>query len=307
MTLIKSSTYSNDKLIHHFLHALSAASFSSHTLSAYKRDLHVFIKWLEKNKPEASLLTLDQTSISTWLDDQNQQVTTSTLNRRLASLRKFYEWAAIHTDLKNNPLQTVKNNKISRANTEPLTTQEIEALLAAPDTTSMIELRDKCMLEIMYATGLRVSELIDLQLQQLDLTQGLLLITHPNPQRHDQRLIPLGTDAYDWLQRYLQHSRPHLLGDKQSADLFVSTHGKAMTRQSFWLIIKKYTERAKITSAISPQRLRQAFASHLLNNGADVKMVQLLLGHKNASTTHIYSQITRERLKKLHAEHHPRA
>lgn len=307
MTLIKTSDFSNHELIDQFIAFLEKQSLSTHTVLAYQRDLLLFIDWLQQSKTSHALLHCNQQIIQQWLNEQKDSVSTNTLNRRRASLRKFYEWAKYELLVDTNPVLNIKNNKVQSTQPEPLTTQEIDALLTAPNTDTIIELRDKSMLELLYATGLRVSELVELQLKQLNLQQGTLLIQHPNPQRIDQRLIPLGPDASLWLQQYLAKSRPHLLHSSSSQTLFVSTHAKAMTRQGFWLIIKKYAQRAGIQATISPQRLRQAFASHLLNNGADLKMVQLLLGHKNPSTTHIYSHITRERLKKLHAEHHPRA
>lgn len=307
MTSITTSRFSNRELIDRFIAFLTEQSLSAHTVLAYQRDLGLFIDWLQHHHSSIALLDCDQPLIQQWLDEQENVVSPNTLNRRRASLRKLYEWA-VHTQLiETNPVVDIKNRKIKSTQLEPLSMQEVDALLSAPNTNTIIELRDKSMLEVLYATGLRVSELVELQLDQLDLEQGTLLIQHPNPQRKDQRIIPLGPDASLWLDQYLTKSRPYLLNSSTSSALFVSTHAKAMTRQGFWLIIKKYAQRAGIQASISPQRLRQAFASHLLNNGADLKMVQLLLGHKNPSTTYIYSHITRERLKKLHAEHHPRA
>lgn len=161
------------------------------------------------------------------------------------------------------------------------------------------------MLELLYATGIRASELVDLTLEQLDREQSVLRVIHPNQQT--ERLIPLSPDTLGWLEDYLNKARSHILSQHSSQALFVSTHGDHMTRQGFWLIIKKYAQQAQINESLSPHSLRHAFATHLLNNGADLNMVQLLLGHKSPSTTQIYSHITRERLKKLHAEHHPRA
>ncbi len=186
-----------------------------------------------------------------------------------------------------------------------LTNIQIEALMAAPDTSTPLGLRDQCMLELLYATGMRVSELVDLQLDQLLAESALLRVMHPNQQA--ERLIPLSPETVVYLEQYVTKARPLILHSRTSEALFISTHGTQMTRQSFWLIVKKYAKKAGISMALSPHSLRHAFATHLLNNGADLHVVQLLLGHKNPSTTQIYNHITRERLKKLHAEHHPRA
>lgn len=288
-----------------FIDDLAQQEFSEHTLAAYKRDLSLFIKWLSQNRDQDDLLGVDEKAIDEWLKYSHVTASISTTNRRISTLRKFYQWADDNQHIIQNPashLSSIKNNKLTP---EVLSSLQIDALLAAPNHTTSLGLRDKCMLELLYATGMRVSELVDLQLDQLQLEQQLLHVIHPN--QTAERLIPLSTEAVRWIRQYLEHARDAILNGRQSQAVFISTHGSQMTRQGFWLIVKKHAKQAQINSSLSPHSLRHAFATHLLNNGADLQVVQLLLGHKNPSTTQIYNHITRERLKKLHAEHHPRA
>lgn len=294
-------TLSNSHYIDHFIAELAQQSLSTHTLAAYKRDLSLFSQWLATDQ----ILQVNNKRLDQWLNDSHNTVSISTINRRIATLRKFYQWATELGHINYNPashLRTIKNQK---AQQDPISSDQVYALLHAPDLNSPLGVRDQSMLELLYATGLRVSELVDLQLSQLQSEQQLLRVMHPNQQA--ERLIPLSPETVACLELYISQARPLILNNRQSDALFVSTHGSHMTRQAFWLIVKKYAHKANITNALSPHGLRHAFATHLLNNGADLKIVQLLLGHKNPSTTQIYNHITRERLKKLHAEHHPRA
>lgn len=294
-------TLSNSHYIDHFIAELAQQSLSTHTLAAYKRDLSLFSQWLATDQ----ILQVNNKRLDQWLNDSHNTVSISTINRRIATLRKFYQWAADQEHIAHNPashLRTIKNEKVQQ---DPISSDQVYALLHAPDLNSPLGVRDQSMLELLYATGLRVSELVDLQLSQLQSEQQLLRVMHPNQQA--ERLIPLSPETVACLELYISQARPLILNNRQSDALFVSTHGSHMTRQAFWLIVKKYAHKANITNALSPHGLRHAFATHLLNNGADLKIVQLLLGHKNPSTTQIYNHITRERLKKLHAEHHPRA
>lgn len=294
-------TFSNSHYIDHFIAELAQQSLSTHTLAAYKRDLSLFSQWLATDQ----ILQVNNKRLDQWLNDSHNTVSISTINRRIATLRKFYQWATELGHINHNPashLRTIKNQK---AQQDPISSDQVYALLHAPDLNSPLGVRDQSMLELLYATGLRVSELVDLQLSQLQSEQHLLRVMHPNQQA--ERLIPLSPETVACLELYISQARPLILNNRQSDALFVSTHGSHMTRQAFWLIVKKYAHKANITNALSPHGLRHAFATHLLNNGADLKIVQLLLGHKNPSTTQIYNHITRERLKKLHAEHHPRA
>ena len=292
-------------LIDSFIAELAQQPFSSHTLAAYKRDLSLFQQWLETKHITEPLGEVKRNSIDLWLQQSHDTVSISTVNRRIATLRKFYQWLAESAQIAHSPadhLHTVKN---LREKPEAINSEQIEKLLHAPDESSPLGLRDKCMLELLYATGIRVSELVGLQLNQLQIDQNLVRVIHPNQEM--ERLIPLSPQTTTNLKRYLQWARPLILNNRQSDAVFVSTHGAQMTRQAFWLIVKKHAQKAQIPSSLSPHSLRHAFATHLLNNGADLQVVQLLLGHKNPSTTQIYNHITRERLKKLHSEHHPRA
>lgn len=288
-----------------FSQHLTQQQLSTHTVAAYGRDLHQFVLWLQDNAPSTCLTQAHTAQIQTWLADSNSNPSPSTVNRRLATLKKFYDWLIQTHAHEHNPAQDLRTVKLPSATPPPLCETDIDGLFSAPDVSSPLGLRDKSMLELLYATGIRVSELVDLRLEQLNLEQGLLLVTHPN--QTQQRLIPLGPEACDWLKRYLSEARPVILRARDSDALFVSTHGKALSRQALWLLIKKYAHQAHINQTLSPQSLRHAFATHLLKNGANLSVVQLLLGHKNPSTTQIYSHITRERLKQLHTEHHPRA
>lgn len=294
------------ELINQFILSLQAQELSEHTVQAYRRDLQRFDRWLHPLSAEhEALLSCSKQNIQTWFSDKQENGTASTINRRLATLRRFFQWATLEGYASHNPtdgLHTVKSTKINKA---APTLLQVELLLAAPDTETPLGLRDKSMLELLYATGMRVSELVDLKLDQVQLEQSVIRVIHPN--QRAQRLIPLSADALHYLNQYLEHARPIILNERTSQAVFITTHGDAMTRQAFWLLIKKYAEQAKINTEVSPHSLRHAFATHLLNNGADLHIVQVLLGHQNPSTTQIYNHITRERLKLLHAEHHPRA
>lgn len=279
--------------------------FSTHTVAAYGRDLERFALWLKDTDCATCITQATTKQIQTWLADSSRNPSASTVNRRLATLKKFYDWLISIQQHTENPVQSLRTIKLQTANPPSISETDIDSLLTAPDVSSPLGLRDKSILELLYATGIRVSELVDLRLEQLNLEQSLLLVTHPN--QTQQRLIPLGDDACLWLSRYLTQARPAILHTRSSDALFVSTHGKPLSRQALWLLIKKYAQQAHIVTTLSPQSLRHAFATHLLKNGANLSVVQLLLGHKNPSTTQIYSHITRERLKQLHTEHHPRA
>lgn len=292
-------------LVDLFIDDLAQQDLSAHTLAAYKRDLALFIKWLVQYGGQADLTAVDDKKIDEWLKYSHDTTSISTMNRRISTLKKFYSWAIDQQHIKHNPTLHLRSIKNQKPTPEVLSTLQIDALLAAPDHSTALGLRDKCMLELLYATGMRVSELVDLQLDQLQLEQQLLHVIHPN--QNAERLIPLSTEAVMWLNQYLEQARECILNGRQSQAVFISTHGSQMTRQAFWLIVKKHAKQAKINSSLSPHSLRHAFATHLLNNGADLQVVQLLLGHKNPSTTQIYNHVTRERLKKLHTEHHPRA
>ncbi|MEZ2721943.1 tyrosine recombinase [Paenalcaligenes hominis] len=298
-------TQTTQDWIEQFAQQLVQDQLSTHTVAAYKRDIQRFVLWLQEHAPSVTVSTVSTALISTWLADTKSNPTPSTVNRRLATLNKFYDWLKNQQHIAQNPTQGLRTVKVLAQNNPTISETDIDRLLNTPPTHTALGLRDKCMLELLYATGMRVSELVSLEMDQLQLDQGVVLVTHPN--QIEQRLIPLSPDARLWLERYLHQSRAALLHRRSSEAVFISTQGKAMTRQSFWLIIKKYAHQAGMPATLSPHSLRHAFGSHLLKNGANLNMVQLLLGHKNPSTTQIYSHVTRERLKQLHREHHPRA
>jgi integrase/recombinase XerD len=232
-----------------------------------------------------------------------QGKTARTMARHLSSLRRLYSYLVREGIMKHDPSVRVEAPNIGRQLPKSLTETEVEALLEAPNTGTSLGLRDRTMLEILYASGLRVSELISLQLKQVNLRQGVVRVLGKGSK---ERLVPLGEEAIEWLTRYQQSARIELLGQKISDALFPTKRGDAMSRQAFWYLIKRYAVIANINKTISPHMLRHAFATHLLNHGADLRVVQMLLGHSDISTTQIYTHIARERLKDLHAEHHPR-
>ena len=219
-------------------------------------------------------------------------------------MRRLYEYLYREGRIKINPVDNVDAPRLGRNLPKSLTENEVESLLEAPNVKQVLGLRDKCMLEVLYATGLRVSELVTLTLHQINLRQGVIRVTGKG---NKERLVPFGEIATQWLDKYLSSTRDEIIKDKFVTDvLFPSIRGKAMTRQTFWYMIKRYTVSAGINKPISPHILRHAFATHLINHGADLRVVQMLLGHSDISTTQIYTHVARERLKDIHAEHHPR-
>ncbi len=273
---------------------------SDNTLAAYRTDLMHFAKWLSQHGE--GLETAGDSHIRLYLGTLGQY-STRTLARRLSSIRNFYSYMLREGRLTVNPSTRVEAPRLGRPLPKSLTEEEVESLLAAPDTETLLGLRDRTMLEVLYATGLRVSELVGLSLTQLNLRQGLVRVTGKG---NKERLVPLGAESLDWLQRYLQNGRPDLVANSGSEAVFPNRRGTQMTRQAFWHVIKRYAGLAGITKPLSPHVLRHAFATHLLNHGADLRAVQMLLGHTDISTTQIYTHVARERLKGLHAAHHPR-
>lgn len=276
---------------------------AANTLAAYRRDLTACARWLHGQG--RCLDTADSSDIQAWFAAEHGQSRASTANRRLASLRRYYTWALRQGHTQHNPCLELRTVKQPARFPHTLSEQQVEALLQAPDTTTELGMRDRAMLETLYATGLRVSELVSLRILDVSLTEGVIRVSQGKGGK--DRLVPLGAQAQDWIEDYLQQARPALLGMRHSEALFVTVRAAAMTRQAFWLIVRKHAEQAGIRSPLSPHVLRHAFATHLLNHGADLRVVQLLLGHADISTTQIYTHVARERLKKLHAIHHPRA
>ena len=276
---------------------------SKNTLQAYRRDLTLFAQWL----PPTPLVAAQELHIQGYFAAQHAQTKATTANRRLTVFRRYFRWAMREGLIQQDPTLKLDAAKQAPRIPKTLTEAQVEALLAAPDTSEALGVRDRTMLELMYASGLRVSELVDLRVLNVGLNEGVLRVMGKGSK---ERLVPFGEVAREWLQRYLGQSRPELLGPKQTQDLFVTVRGSkagtAMTRVMFWGLVKRYALRAGIRAPISPHTLRHAFATHLLNHGADLRTVQLLLGHADISTTTIYTHVARERLKQIHAVHHPR-
>lgn len=276
---------------------LAAASIAS-----YRRDLVAIAGWLRRRG--ATLETAQRSDVEAFLADQFKgKAKATSIARRLSALRRYYRLQLQLGALRADPTLRVRPPKIPRRLPKNLTEKEVEALLAAPDAGTPLGLRDRAMLETLYATGLRVSELTGLKLAQVSLDMGVVRVLGKGAK---ERLTPLGEEAVDWITRYLREARPMILGARKSDALFVTSRGGPMTRQAFWGLIKRHAARADIRSAISPHTLRHAFATHLINHGADLRVVQMLLGHADISTTQIYTHVARERLKSLHAQHHPR-
>jgi len=273
------------------------------TLSSYRSDLGRLALWLANNGHEA-LLDLRETTLTAFIAHLARQTRATSQARYLSTLRRFYRWQIGRGRIVADP--TLKLANPSRPSRLPkvMSEKQIEALLDAPDLDTPLGLRDRAMLETIYATGLRVSELVGLRLHEVSLADGVLRALGKGSK---ERLVPLGQLAIEWIKRYLEEARPAILNGQQSDDLFVTARGGAMTRQAFWQLIKRYAVVASIApEKLSPHVLRHAFATHLLNHGADLRVVQLLLGHADISTTQIYTHVARERLKSLHAVHHPR-
>ena len=289
------------QIIDTFLDALwMERGLSNNTLQAYRTDLYKFSLWLEANKGE--LLRVVTEDIQAYLATQGSH-SARTSARRLSSLKRLYEYLLREDQIKTNPVSKVDAPRIGRSLPKSLTEAEVEALLDAPDVEQVLGLRDKTMLELLYATGLRVSELVTLTAPQLNLRQGIVRVTGKG---NKERLVPIGEEATLWLDKYMRSARLELLTESRSDALFPSKRGQAMTRQTFWHLIKRYALIAGVNKPLSPHVLRHAFATHLINHGADLRVVQMLLGHSDISTTQIYTHVARERLKNLHAEHHPR-
>ncbi len=276
---------------------------SENTLTAYRQDLRGFEQWLA-TQGKTSLDAATNSDIQSWFASLHAVTRPSTANRRLATLRRYYLWALRHQRISEDPCLRLTAAKQPLRVPKTLSEAQVDALLHQPDTNTDRGLRDRAMLELLYATGLRVSELVNIGVLDISLSDGVVRVVQGKGGK--DRLVPLGAEAAHWIDFYLKSSRPALLGQQQAAALFVTARGGPMTRQSFWLLIKKYAVLAGVTEPLSPHVLRHAFATHLLNHGADLRVVQLLLGHADISTTQIYTHVARERLKALHARHHPR-
>lgn len=278
---------------------------SDNTLAAYRQDLNGFADFLGKQDPAKSLIDAGSNDIQDWFGSKHDSSKASTANRRLASLKRYFAWALDAGLIQKDPCLELQSAKQPPRTPKTLTESQVMELLESPDIETPGGLRDRAMLETLYATGLRVTELVTLKVLHLSLNEGIVRVEMGKGGK--DRLVPLGAEAVHWLEAYLKNSRSLLLGNWPSDDLFVTRRGSAMSRQAFWQLIKKYALLADINAPLSPHVLRHAFATHLLNHGADLRVVQLLLGHSDISTTQIYTHVARERLKALHAQHHPRA
>jgi integrase/recombinase XerD len=277
---------------------------SKNTLEAYRRDLRLFARWLQVQRPAlADLHAVDGHDISAYFSARHAETKPSSSNRRLSVLKRFYQHALRNKQITADPCARLPSARQPARFVHTLSEAQVEALLAAPDVSTPLGLRERTMLELMYASGLRVSELVALKLLELSLNDGVLRITGKGAKT---RLVPFGAQARQWIERYLRDARGVILDGQVDDALFVTARGGPMTRQMFWVLIKKHAQRAGIATHLSPHTLRHAFATHLLNHGADLRVVQLLLGHSDISTTQIYTHVARERLKQLHAQHHPR-
>ncbi|GAB3547647.1 site-specific tyrosine recombinase XerD [Noviherbaspirillum agri] len=275
---------------------------AKNSLDAYRRDMSLFATWLQSQRGK-TLYAAHTDDITAYFAARHGDTKATSANRRLAVLKRFYQLALRQNRISADPCLKMKSAKQPPRFPKTLSEGQVDALLAAPDVNTPLGLRDRTMLELMYASGLRVSELVLLKSVELGMNEGVLRITGKGSKT---RLVPFGEEARVWIERYLKEGRAAILNGQVDDALFVTARGGPMTRQMFWTLIKKYALKAQINAPLSPHTLRHAFATHLLNHGADLRVVQLLLGHADISTTQIYTHVARERLKKLHAEHHPR-
>lgn len=275
---------------------------AGNSIEAYRRDMVLFAHWLDQEQGK-HLYMVQPDDIHGYFTFRHTQTRASSSNRRLAVLRRFYQLALRQHHITDNPCLKLTSARQAPRLPKTLSEAQVESLLAAPDVTTPLGLRDRTMLELMYASGLRVSELVLLRFVEVGINEGVLRITGKGSKT---RLVPFGEEARIWIERYLAEGRGQILKGQVDDALFVTARGGPMTRQMFWTLIRKYAVQAGIHAPLSPHTLRHAFATHLLNHGADLRVVQLLLGHADISTTQIYTHVARERLKKLHAAHHPR-
>jgi integrase/recombinase XerD len=271
------------------------------TLTAYRRDLTLYANWLRARGQALEQTT--EADLNAYFAARHRETKASSANRRLTVFKRYFRWALRQRLVHADPTLKLESAKQPLRVPKTLTEAQVEALLAAPDTGTPLGLRDRTMLELMYASGLRVSELVTLRNIHVSMNDHVLRVFGKGSK---ERLVPFGQVARDWIVRYLAEARPAILAGRQSEDLFVTGRGAGMTRAMFWVLVRKYAQAAGITAPLSPHTLRHAFATHLLNHGADLRAVQMLLGHADISTTTIYTHVARERLKQLHSQHHPR-
>ncbi|UWE17341.1 site-specific tyrosine recombinase XerD [Herbaspirillum huttiense] len=275
---------------------------SKNTLEAYRRDMTLYAHWLYQERAKA-LYETQAEDLNAYFAARHDETKPSSSNRRLAVLKRFFQLALRQHHVTADPCLKLRSARQPQRLPKTMSEGQVEALLAAPDVSTPLGLRDRAMIELMYASGLRVSELVTLKSIEVGMNEGVLRVTGKGSKT---RLVPFGEEAGAWMARYLAEARSQILQGQIDDALFVTARGGPMTRQMFWTLIKKYALQAGITVRLSPHTLRHAFATHLLNHGADLRVVQLLLGHADISTTQIYTHVARERLKQLHAAHHPR-
>jgi integrase/recombinase XerD len=272
------------------------------TLAAYRRDLSLYATWLQATAAKV-LDATQESDLLAYMASRHTATRATTANRRLTVFKRYFRWAVREHVVVADPTLRVLAARQPLRVPKTLSEAQVEALLAAPDVDTPLGLRDRTMVELMYASGLRVSELVQIKTVHLGLNEGVLRVMGKGSR---ERLVPFGGEAHAWLQRYLAQSRPLILGATPAEAMFVTRLGAGMTRQMFWQLVKRYAAAAGITAPLSPHTLRHAFATHLLNHGADLRAVQMLLGHADIGTTTIYTHVARERLRLLHAQHHPR-
>lgn len=304
MSAVTAAPEATHPLIERYLDAVwMEKGLSDNTLASYRRDLRQFDHWLAREAGE-DLLQVSRASLQAYLGAQlTQGMSARSSARFLSCARGFFRYLLRERQIESDPTLDVDSPRLGRPLPKSLSEDEVERLLQAPDLDSALEFRDRTMLELLYACGLRVSELTGLTLSQLSLNQGVLRVFGKGSK---ERLVPMGEEALVWLHRYLAGPRTELLHGAPSEVVFPSKRGTQMTRQTFWYRIKLYAQRAGITRELSPHTLRHAFATHLLNHGADLRVVQMLLGHSDLSTTQIYTHVAQQRMQSLHAQHHPR-
>jgi integrase/recombinase XerD len=292
----------SDASIDSFIDALwLEEGLSKNTLAAYRRDLALYEAWLTGQG--RTLAATNEADLNGYFAAKHAQSKATTANRRLTVFKRFFRWALRERMITADPTLRLQSARQPLRVPKTLTEAQVEALLAAPDADTPLGLRDRTMLELIYASGLRVSELVTLKTFNVGMNEGVLRVLGKGGK---ERLVPFGEMARDWITRYLADARPAILKGQQTQDLFVTARGEGMTRAMFWVIVKKHAHGAGITAPLSPHTLRHAFATHLLNHGADLRAVQMLLGHADISTTTIYTHVARERLKQIHSQHHPR-
>jgi integrase/recombinase XerD len=298
------SSAAGQATIERFLDALWIEDgLAANTLAAYRRDLTLYAAWLKEDGGGAPIEQSRESDLLAYMAARHAGSRATSANRRLTVFKRFFRWALRERLTEGDPTLKLRNARQALRVPKSLSQAQVEALLDAPDVNKPLGLRDRAMLELLYACGLRVSELVTIKTVQVGLAEGCLRVTGKGSK---ERLVPFGEEAHGWMQRYVAEARGEILGGQSSEALFVTARGGAMTRQMFWKLIKAHALRAGIDAPLSPHTLRHAFATHLLNHGADLRAVQMLLGHADISTTTIYTHVARERLRSLHAQHHPR-